>query len=129
MILCYFFLSIPARKKALEQLWILGDEFSDKSVGEHLIRADIEDTYMTYNFEVWSWAGNYNSNSQSILGRMRNALVQAFNSQQTIPKWIVVVFEKDMIERYQFDPHTASRDYYKQLEWLMTELNQEKHAW
>ena len=79
--------------------------------------------YTTTHFEVKTWSGNFKTKAQTVLGRMRNIMVSAINSCHKLPKWIVVVFEDDIIKRYNFKRNAADHDFYKQLKWLMNEHN------
>ena len=103
-------------------MWIICDEFGDSTIGRYLVRQPNQDCYIMENFEVRTWAGNYKmGRTQTVLTRMRNALVHAYNTQLKLPKWIIVIFEDDIIKRYNFKD--AESGYYRLLKWLMNEFN------
>ena len=94
----------------MEQLWILGDKFVGKTAQNEIYKKP-EEKFITTNFEVKVFTGDYKSDNQMVLGRLRNVLVEAINCYYTIPKWIVFVVENDLITDLDYkDP--ASADLY-----------------
>ena len=107
----------------MEQLWIIGDEFADTTAGQNLMRTS-EDMYTTLHFDVRIFSGNYRSEGQNVLGRMRNALTNAYNNQIKLPKWVVLVFEADIINKLRYNSNTTpEKFFYTILKWLMNEHN------
>ena len=63
-----------------------------------------------------------NSNNPSLLGRLRNALVNAFNKCTILPKLVVIVLENELINTVrQVDVQDLNKDYTRRLKWLLNE--------
>ena len=102
-VLIYHFLILIFLGKitGLELIWILGDEFVDRSYVEHMqhaTNANRERPYLFENYEVSHYSTTrYSSNIRNILGRLRMLTCKAMKEHTTLPKAIVYVFEDHLI--------------------------------
>ena len=60
---------------------------------------------------------------RSIIMRIINNFINAFNSQKIIPKWVVIVPECEIIDAVQYTRYGASEAYGTVLTYMMNELN------
>ena len=86
--------------KGIDKLWIIGDDFVAASyvrIASNFLRQG--NSYIKDNFEISAFFHNAGAQNKSVMGRMRNALTTAFNTQTTLPKMIAVISEKDIMNQ------------------------------
>ena len=88
----------------MEKIWFIADDFGVKTFDRYVYSkkdGDNKDWYIFENFEVSSFYNNdYSSLNDNILSRLCNALVTAITEHVILPKYIVVVTEDDLINKY-----------------------------
>ena len=70
----------------------------NESVRAYLPAGKENDAFVTQNFETNIIAGNNRSSCKNILSRFLNSFTNTYNMHITIPKWVVIVVEDDIIK-------------------------------
>ena len=80
-------------------------------------------SYCARNFKISIYAKEEgNSNNHSLLGRVRNALVNAINKCTLLPKLVVIVLENELINSaMSAETQDYNKDYSRRLKWLLNE--------
>ena len=89
--------------RGLEKIWIIGDEFCDRSYDHYYKRIGLDresnKTFAFTNFEMRDFfSSEYKSHNRSAVGRILNNLINALNEHNTLPKLIVMVIDNDMVK-------------------------------
>ena len=112
-----------------EQLWLLGDQFVARTARQHFTNRSEQDCYAKLNFNTTVMTGNFNSDAETPLGRLRNILINAINSNWCLPKWIVLVMENDVINSVSHAKRELNEIVYnRSIEWLMKEYHRTLEA-
>ena len=94
-------------KKGLESIWIIGDEFV-----HHLSRVFIQikdSLFIPKNFETRITSEAAISMMSNAVGRIVNSVIRTFNNnRETIPKWIVIVPEDNLLTAISYDDFGVS---------------------
>ena len=99
---------------------MIGDEFCKRSINEYFMLPPEKEFYTRTNFDVT--ATYFNSNSKnSLMGRLRDSLINQMNSQWQLPKIIAVILETDFTD-YIGRKRLDQRDYRKCLLHLVNEF-------
>ena len=117
----------PTPVKAYDSLWIIGDDFTTRSCGEHFISsgaAGIKDGYINENFEVKVYMANqYTANNRGVLSRLRNCLVKGIKDNFLLPKYIVFIIDYNILKDIAFDKYGISVLLGRLTEWLANEVH------
>ena len=105
-------------KRGIEQLWIIGDAFVNSSVRTHLPVGP--EAFSTTNFDTHITAGSGNSSCKNLVARIVNGIINTFNTQCTIPKWIVIVLEDDIVKTFK----SKDENYKPVLEFILNSCEQ-----
>ena len=109
-------------KKGSENLWLIGDSFVNASVRSYLPVGQNQEAFIMENFEVAIVAGSEKSSCKNILARIINGIVNTFNTQITIPKWVVIILEDDILKTVK--PETIE-EMKKLFTFLMTNIQEQ----
>ena len=97
---------------AIDSLWIIGDEFIDRSFTEHLrhARSNNEWPYIIQNFDVFDFSTTrYLSSLRNIIARLIGLLVNAICTHKILPKAIIFVPDDDIIRQINYDGHAKDK--------------------
>ena len=82
-----------------ENLWVLGDNFTARTIRDGLILRDKDEMFMTTHFNITPCGSNrFTSNNTNMLSRIENGLIKALNDNIKLPKYIIIVLDDDIIE-------------------------------
>ena len=122
----YVINSFAEKLKAKDDLWIVGDDFVARHMTEQLIRQPERlktENYAVSNFGIYSAAEKaHTARNTNLISRFRNSLVHLINRHMTLPKYIVVIPESDIIDYLNYDGFGVSTAYGRILDWLMYEF-------
>ena len=122
--------SISDYTSGREDLWIIGDLFASNSVERYLkeacnttIKGKIDTgTHSGDYFKIKVFTSNqYSGQIRNTIGRIRNTIARAFNSQQALPKVIVIVLDDDIINFVPVDEFGVSIIYGRIIHYLFAE--------
>ena len=89
---------------AIYDVWFVGDQFFATNFGElqkmHQT-ARIKKKSPPYLYEYYNMFGYYSAGSSGrkhVIGRMINALLVGLNTHNWLPRYVIVVFDKDLID-------------------------------
>ena len=100
------FISFPANIKALEDMWIVGDRFMNsifrtlQELKDKAVRADKPTPFIYERFNVFHFYRSSLTHNAYI--RMLNSFVDALNRRPHLPKYILLVPDKDLLEAIDF---------------------------
>ena len=119
--------SISGKIQPRRLLWVLGADWVKETADVHYRLLDPEYSYSARTFGIATFGTiGFKSANPSIMGRVRNALVQAFNKTDRIPDLVLVVLEDDILRAMEpklstLDDKKLSKDFSKRIKWLMSE--------
>ena len=118
---CVFKL-ISGSVPAYDQLWFLGDNFMATSYRVSFKKSK-QPMFIKANFDVIaSCSSRFSNNNTNMLSRISSSLAKTINEQIKMPKYVVVVLDKDLIEYLNFDDCGAAGMYGEWLEWLVQKI-------
>ena len=97
----YFFVD---KVEAIYDVWFVGDEFFTKTFSEmqELRRraraANAKPPYLYDYYNVFGFYTLRSSGNTRSIGRMLNSLIVGLNTRERLPRLIVLVIDKDIIE-------------------------------
>ena len=101
----------------------MGDGFVHRTSDQHLVHptytTEGNKFFMKENFALKVYATDrYSSNNPSLLSRLRNQLINAINENVLLPKIILVVLDRDVINIVKTDDFGLSLIFGTVLDWL-----------
>ena len=76
---------------------MIGDRFLQDSMTAY--RNCRPNLFLHENFETVIIASNYNtSNHMNVIARIKSSFINTMNARMTIPKWVVIIVEDDIIK-------------------------------
>ena len=124
--LCSFLFYISDQIRGKEQMWVIGDDFVAKNIDHQLFRkseASASERYALNNYEVYYTANrNFGAINKNTLARLRNCLIQLINRHATLPKFIIIFVEADIIEYLNTSGPGVTCAYGEALDWLVAEF-------
>ena len=87
----------------LESVWIIGDEFADRSITQHFKHGQQDDSknYVLHNYEILDFTTTcYSSSLCNPVSRVRSLVAKGFEPPyKQMPKAIVIVLDDDLIRQ------------------------------
>ena len=108
---------------ALESIWFIGDQFAAKTFGLHFQQNESKVFYTKENFDNLLFTRFNLDLGSNIIGRMRNAFIDALNAKDHLPKMIVMVPDSDIIDGTNHPQSGISLILGKILDYLVEEMN------
>ena len=107
-------------------LWILSDNFVATTFRPHFKKyvppAGEDSCFIKSNFEMVAFCGSrYSSSQTNILARLQNALAAGINAAKKtgwLPKYIIVVLDKDLVSYLDFVDEGAATILGTWIEWI-----------
>ena len=102
ILLSIWFDLFAGKIKAINQLWLIGDEFADRSYLENFKHAkaaeDTNQLYCVENFDILTYTTTqYSSSVRNVLARFRLLIAKAISDNTLLPKLILIVPDDDII--------------------------------
>ena len=85
------------------------------------MRRHRDNLFTTNSFETSVFSSGTHSANRSVMCRLVNCFINAFNTKMKIPKWIVIVMEDDLIRNLPTRNKGMTAAYKKSISWMMTE--------
>ena len=110
--------------EGLDQLWFVGDNFLATMYRQHFKLAR-KDFYSKLLFEVTAKCkSRFSSKNTNMLSRIQNAGAEAINKNITLPKYMVIILDNDLINYLNYSNLGISLMYGSWIEWLAKTLNE-----
>ena len=129
IILLRYIFSIPDEIKAIRDVWLVGDDSLSKIYGglQHLkSRRESKHEKGPYIYEFYSvsaWYMNPLSEVRPTIARLQNALTEALNQNIYLPKYIIIIPEKDIVESAFKSDSCSNREIEDQANWLIGQVS------
>ena len=88
-------------------------------------QAKIQKTQQPYIYEYYNIFGYYtmpSSGSHHTIGRVVNSLITALNTRDRLPRLVVIMLDKDLIEDVGIYDHCAEDVIAQNLDWLIRQI-------
>ena len=124
------------RVRAFRDAWIIGDEFLRDAAQTFTAikeKTNLEKRPPPFLFEQFNVRINFANTTSlaNILSRIVNALITELNENDHLPKYILIVPDKDIVQDMQFNAYGASHILEKMTTWLVNTIasliNRRKH--
>ena len=110
----------------VDSIWVIGDEAIDETYHQTFEKFSEEDCYARATFEVRAKTSKeFGSYIRSATGRIRNNVLRAINSYVSLPKFIVIIMEYDIMKKVNTSGMNEKqvRDVcFKLIRWLINEV-------
>ena len=101
-------------------MWLIGDRFVRNTIRENFLkRRSADNLYCTNNFEITALYGG--TNMRSVMTCMVNCFINTINSSLSLPKWLIIIPENDLLNDVQYTSTDVQSIYEKELDWIMTQ--------
>ena len=82
-----------------DELWIMGDNFAVSTYRPGFLFGCPDNSFIKANFEFKKFINSrFNSNDRNYLSRLRNTIATAINTEEKLPKVMLVVLDNDIVE-------------------------------
>ena len=117
---------------ALKDLWFVGDHFLRETYGvlqdlkTQLTRkpTPANDQLHIYQFyNVVLYFASAASRVKSLLARVLNSVIEGLNNKERLPKYVVVLLDKDLIENLDYFDYGIAEVLDECVYWLVKEIN------
>ena len=76
-----------------------------------------------YLYEYYNVTGFWKQNSRRVIRHTLNAFIEALNGGHCLPRFLVIVLDKDLIEDVDLYDFGASKEIYENLKWLIKQMD------
>ena len=106
--------------KAIEKIWILGDNFIAETYRKNFKKAGGDEAFfMKKHYDISPFCSSkYNDKNNNVLSRIQHSLAAALNSKAYLPSYILVVLNDNLIEYLQFKRPNVATFYGTWMEFL-----------
>ena len=121
---------IAEKLSAVDTVLLVGDNFCSISYRKHfLLRQDNEKGFIKDRFEFKPYCNScYNSATANMLVRLQNTFTRALNENNSMPKFILVILDDDLIQYLNFKEAGASQLLGSWIEWLSQQFTDALHS-
>ena len=124
----YYF--IVDKVEAIYDVWLIGDEFFSKiydSLKEWRCRTRAAKSKQPYLYDYYNVFGYYmlrSSGNRYAIGRVLNSLIVGLNTRHRLPRLIILILDKDVIEDVGIyhDSHAAVQVMAENIGWLFQQM-------
>ena len=121
---------IAATVEAIYDVWFVGDDFMRQSMNtlptwrsQAAGDKNFPQPYVYDYYNVFFYTQRKCASNMHVISRITNSLIEGFNHRARLPRFIIVLLDKDLIEDVnQFEYGTVD-EYRKNLAWLMRQIN------
>ena len=103
---------LSVKMAGIDKMWIIGDEFCDKSCNLYFMETPSRSNYARSTFEVKAVSTNkFRSHTSNTLIRIHNTMTHAMQTQGLLPKLILFIIEDDIIEFINLNDHGITQAF------------------
>ena len=120
-----------ANVPALKEIWIVGDHFLHESFNilqdmrvSTASKTSLTDQlyiYLYYNIVLFFTSGT--SQIRSLMARVINSIIEGLNSKERLPKYVLILLDKDLIESLDYFVFGISEALDDCVSWLVKQVN------
>ena len=126
--LCHLYnvlFSIVETPAVLNDLWLVGDNFTATYVRNYFRRNKDYDFFIKNNFEVKIFcASRFESANTNILSRIHSSVVNSgLNKNAKLPKYVVIILDNDLVEAFNPGNVNVCEQIGPWVEWLADEIH------
>ena len=114
---------------ALKDLWIVGDFFLGEAfptLQSLLNQAHMEKKTAPYMYRYYNVETRYPrplTMNRSVMARILNSFVKLLNAKHHLPRYVIIIIDKDWFENSGFVEYGAGDSICKVVNWWMKEFN------
>ena len=122
---------VSEKIKGLNNVWLLGDNFIAASYRKFFLqRPEVierevfdQDFFIKNNYDFYNYCNSkYSSATKNILTRLQNTFASAINKNISLPKYMIVILDNDLIDFLDFYDPGQAEILGHWLQWLLTEM-------
>ena len=109
---------------ALFDTWLLGEAFLRdvfpifQQLKKQTVRAESAKPYLYEYYNITPLYSAAVSTTRSIMARVHNELVTELNKKDKLPRYLLIILDKDLIEAIDYDEFGVGQLFYDQLNWF-----------
>ena len=114
--------------EAIYDAWLIGDS-SLKKMYDTLVKmrdqARVNHKPLPYLFEYYNVHGFWKTSSslaKYVIGQVYNAFVEALDTGRRLPRFLLVILDKDIIEDVDVFDYGAPKEIYNNVKWLSKQI-------
>ena len=113
---------------ALQKVWFIGDEFlrelfvTDRAMRTQATQQQKMSPYLYDYYNIECYYTNPLSSNRSILARILNALIAGLNKNEHLPRYIVMMMDKDVVSASKIYDYGAVETFEKLMCWLLNNV-------
>ena len=108
----------------VDDVWFLGDNFLGSSFRENYKLLLPSSSFYKQSFEATAYCGSrFASKNTNMLSRIQHAICSALNTNNKLPKFIVVVLDTDLCEFLSYSQFRLSSLLGSWIKWIAKEIN------
>ena len=90
-------------------MWIIGDNWMAETFRPAFKKIKQTEFYLKEQFEVTPFCSSkYNDNNKNVLSRLQITMASAINKEKTLPKFILVIIDDELIKYLDYNNHEAA---------------------
>ena len=123
-----FSLLLPGNATALMDMWIIGDAFLQEMFATlQTMKTSVPSNsknipYLYEQYNVFFFFTTQASKQTNFLARIQNAIAEAFNCRTHLPRYILMILDKDLIEAVSYFDYGETRVLGDTTNWIAKEL-------
>ena len=122
--LIQLFIILSEESKALEKVWILGDNFVAETYRKNFKKATGE-FFLKEQYDVLPFCSSrYNDRNSNMLSQIQHSFTTALNSKNYLPADVIVFLDDDLIEYLQYKKFKVASLYGHWLEYIAKVLHE-----
>ena len=109
--------------EGIEKLWFVGDDFMDETYRPYFKKARVE-FHCKQRFEISKFCNSKrSSNNRFVTSRILNTFISAINAKSVLPRFVVFVIDKEIMEFVEYGGFGVSTLYGTILESLIKKVH------
>ena len=110
--------------KAIDKVWVLGDNFVAKTYRKKFKKAS-DDFFLKKHYDVMPFCSSrFNDKNSIMLSRLQHSLATALNSKTYLPAYIVILLDDDLIDYLNYLKFKVATLLGHWVEFLAKEFNE-----
>ena len=123
-----YFIILDKPIPAYERIWLVGDEFTLRTVGRYLSSegSTANKGYAKGNYDVSDFCkSKFSSHNPSLIGRLIDCIADGIQKHVILPRIIVFILDDDLIKSLSYNKEGDSEFYGRMVEYLFRRVHRE----